>query len=187
MILWPAESCLVYSCKHLHSSGGVVQRVDSRARWGRKHLRGDRGCISERCRAPQGEATALHDAAFAGRAAVVEQLLAAGAFEEAAEMVRVKGRCGQGWSQWQDASFRAIPFLIWLWVIFYFLIISEICMNQRLAKWKFQTSRNRDSSCRYFLSAKGLMFCLSLLHTCPTVVQRAAGSEGGKCLRRRER
>ena len=68
--------------------------MESRARWGRKHLRGDRGCLPERCRAPQGEGTALHEAAFAGHAAVVVQLLAAGAFEEAEEQVRVKGRCG---------------------------------------------------------------------------------------------
>ena len=59
------------------------------------------------------------------------------------------------------------------------LIYSETCMNHRLARWKLQTSRNRDSSCRHFLSGKVLIFCLSLLHTLPAVVQRAAGSDGG--------
>jgi len=58
---------------------------------GSKHLRRERGCLPERCRAPQEEKTPLHRAAEFGHAAVVEKLLAAGADKEAKDAVR--GHC----------------------------------------------------------------------------------------------
>ena len=51
----------------------------------------DRGCLPERCRAPQGGWTPLYQAARGGHAAVVEQLLAAGAAKDAEDRVRRKG------------------------------------------------------------------------------------------------
>ena len=45
----------------------------------RKHFRGERRCVPERCRAPQAGNTPLHNGAGQGHAAVVEQLLVAGA------------------------------------------------------------------------------------------------------------
>ena len=49
------------------------------------------GCMPERCRAPQGGDTPLHRAAIEGHAAVVEQLLAAGA------AVDTKDKVGGEW------------------------------------------------------------------------------------------
>ena len=42
-------------------------------------MRQERGCLPDRCPAPQDGGTPLHQAAAAGRVAAVEQLLAAGA------------------------------------------------------------------------------------------------------------
>ena len=66
---------------------------------GRKHLRGEKICPSERHCTPQAGRTPLHKAAKRGRAAVVEQLLAAGAGTEAnVEAVRGGGGyAGCGW------------------------------------------------------------------------------------------
>ena len=54
-------------------------------------MRGERGVLPERCRAPQYEETPLHWAASGGHAAVVEQLLAAGAATDAKNDVRGVG------------------------------------------------------------------------------------------------
>ena len=58
---------------------------------GRNYLCGYRVCLIERCRAPQDGHTALHLAATKGHAAVVEQLLAAGAVKAAKCKVRRTG------------------------------------------------------------------------------------------------
>jgi hypothetical protein len=55
-------------------------------------LRGERRCLPDRCRAPQGGWTPLHFAALFGRVAVVEQLLAAKVDVEAKGMVRGQGK-----------------------------------------------------------------------------------------------
>ena len=55
------------------------------------HLRGERGVLPERCRAPQGGFTPLHEAATGGHAAVVEQLLVAGAAKDVKNGVRGVG------------------------------------------------------------------------------------------------
>ena len=55
------------------------------------HLRGERGVLPERCRAPQSGEMPLHHAAVEGHAAVVEQLLAAGAAKDAKNGVRGLG------------------------------------------------------------------------------------------------
>ena len=70
--------------------GGVVQRGRG-CRRGCTVLRGERGCLPDRCRAPQDGWTPLHHAAYEGRAAVVEQLLAAKADVAAKNNVRGAG------------------------------------------------------------------------------------------------
>ena len=78
---------------HLHVCsgwycGGVVQRAALVFFLrGRTHC-GERGCLSDRYRAPQDRRTSLHWAAEGGHAGVVEQLLAAGANTEAKDYVR---------------------------------------------------------------------------------------------------
>ena len=54
-------------------------------------MRGERGILPERCRAPQDGDTPLHMAANGGHAAVVEQLLAAGVAKEANDKVFLGG------------------------------------------------------------------------------------------------
>ena len=54
-------------------------------------MRGEKGCLPDRCPAPQSGRTPLHRAAVFGHAAVVEQLLAAGAETEAKDDVRREG------------------------------------------------------------------------------------------------
>ena len=55
-------------------------------------MRGERGVLPERCRAPQMVGrTPLHEAAGGGHAAVVEQLLAAGAAKDVKDPVRGVG------------------------------------------------------------------------------------------------
>ena len=49
--------------------------------------RRERACLPDRCRAPQKGETPLHRASRKGHAAVVEQLLAAGADTEAKDVV----------------------------------------------------------------------------------------------------
>ena len=59
-------------------------------------MRGERGCLPDRCRAPQGEDTPLHWAARYGRAAVAELLLAAKADVEAKDQVIGEGDEARG-------------------------------------------------------------------------------------------
>lgn len=66
---------------------GVIKRVEACGR-GRKHLRREKGCPPECCRVPQRGDTPLHLAAHYGSVGVVEQLLAAGADQEAKDEVR---------------------------------------------------------------------------------------------------
>ena len=54
------------------------------------------GCLPERCRAPQFRKTPLHHATSGGHAAVVEQLLAAGAAVDAKDEVRGKWGADRG-------------------------------------------------------------------------------------------
>ena len=54
-------------------------------------MRGERGCLPDRCRAPQNGGTPLHLAAAEGHAAVAGQLLAAKADVEAKDNGREQG------------------------------------------------------------------------------------------------
>jgi hypothetical protein len=64
----------------------------------RTHLRGgERGCLPELCCAPQYGSTSLHLAAYGGYAAVVEQLLAAGAVADTKDKVRGERGAHRGW------------------------------------------------------------------------------------------
>ena len=54
-------------------------------------MRGERRCLPDRCRAPQAGDTPLHEAAYAGHAAVAEQLLAAKADVGAKNQVMGEG------------------------------------------------------------------------------------------------
>ena len=54
-------------------------------------MRGEMGCLPECCRAPQDGCTPLDAAAMKGHAAVVEQLLAAGAVADGKCQVRRAG------------------------------------------------------------------------------------------------
>ena len=71
--------------------------VEVWCRWGRRcgrgrtHLHGERGCLPDRCPAPQIGRTPLHYAAIYSYAAVMEQLLAAGAEKDARNNVRGGG------------------------------------------------------------------------------------------------
>ena len=58
---------------------------------GRTHLRRERGCLPDRCPAPQLGYTPLHLAVEGGHAEVVEQLLAARADVEAKNQVKWEG------------------------------------------------------------------------------------------------
>jgi len=83
----PTVAPLWRGCKDIGSRGGG---------WGRTHLcGGERGCLPDRCRAPQWGGTPLHGAAEGGHAAVVELLLAAGAAVDAKE-TEVGGGGGGG-------------------------------------------------------------------------------------------
>ena len=53
-------------------------------------MRGERGCLSERCRALQDEESPLHTASRIGRVEVIELLLAHGADMEAKDGVSVE-------------------------------------------------------------------------------------------------
>ena len=63
---------------------------------GRTHLRGERGCVPERCRAPQNEDTPLHLASEMGHVKVVAKLLKAEANKEVKNLVRGGGGYGRG-------------------------------------------------------------------------------------------
>jgi len=82
-----AGRVLLFSFPQLH-----LWECDTEGRGGgrgRTHLRGREGVfLPERCRAPQTGETPLHVAVNRGHAAVVEQLLAAGAAVDAGDKVR---------------------------------------------------------------------------------------------------
>ena len=79
----------VLSCFDVFCAPLKVWHRGGRGCWrGCAHLRGERGVLPERCRAPQDGSTPLHCAALIGYAAVVEQLLAAGAAKDAKNKVR---------------------------------------------------------------------------------------------------
>ena len=84
------------------------------------------GCLPERCRAPQFGQTPLHRAAIGGHAAVVEQLLAAGAAVDANDHVSGSGvRVGEGWVAEHSSAFPP-GFLVLCFSNFGFQLASRI-------------------------------------------------------------
>ena len=76
------------------------------------HVGGEGGCLPERCRAPQSGRTPLHLAAEGGRAAVIKQLLAAGAAVDAKDMVRGELDADRGGLGGQNAALRVLSFFL---------------------------------------------------------------------------
>ena len=71
-----------------------------------------RGRLSERCHSPQVGETPLHDAVNRGHAAIVEQLLAAGAAVDAEGQVNGEGGRGYGRAGGQNTALRVLLFFL---------------------------------------------------------------------------